>query len=113
MSLILSVFPWTERGLEKFRDEGECMKKFLITTGIVLIAAALILCGLWFYLSKKPAVPSDYVSKTQTGGEIEAKYLADGPDAVSVFEQKVVQNFKKYEIFYPPNWWKRIESTRF
>lgn len=60
------------------------MKKFLITTGIVLIAAALILCGLWFYLSKKPAVPSDYVSKTQTGGEIEAKYLADGPDAVSV-----------------------------
>ena len=53
------------------------------------------------YLAKRPAVPNDYTFKVKTGGDIEAKYLAMGPYEVSYLERSALQDFKKYEIYYP------------
>ena len=55
------------------------MKKILKIFGTVILAliAAVIIMG--FINSRKPVVEKNYQEKTQTGGEIEAYYLKDGP----------------------------------
>ena len=77
------------------------MKKVFKIIGIIVLAIAILIALLLLYLSKKPAVPEDYTSKVQTGGEIEAKYLAIGSHEVSYLEQAGMQDFKKFEIYYP------------
>ena len=77
------------------------MKKVLI---IILAAVLLIIAAaaaLLVYISKRPAVPENYTEKVQTGGDIEAKYLAMGPRQVSYFESACLNSFEKYEIYYP------------
>ena len=71
---------------------------------IILLCIPIILgTVLLIWLSKKPAVANDYISKVQTGGEIEAKYLSMGSHEVSYLEQDGMHDFKKYEIYYPSN----------
>ena len=54
------------------------MKKVLKVIGIIVAVIAVLAGALLLYLSKKPAVADDYTTKVQTGGDIEAKYLAMG-----------------------------------
>ena len=69
---------------------------------IILLCIPIILgTVLLIWLSKKPAVANDYISKVQTGGEIEAKYLSMGSHEVFYLEQGGMHDFKKYEIYYP------------
>lgn len=77
------------------------MKKVLKVIGIVLLIIAALVAVLLIWLSKKPAVDADYTNKVQTGGPIEEKYLAMGSHEVSYLEQAGMQDFKKYEIYYP------------
>ncbi len=77
------------------------MKKVLKVIGIVLLVIVVLVVVLLIIASKSPAVSDDYIKKVQTGGSIEAKYLAMGPHEVSYWEQGVMQDFKKYEIYYP------------
>lgn len=77
------------------------MKKVLKIIGIILLVIVLIIVALLFWLSNKPAVADDYTSKVQTGGIIEAKYLAMGSHEVSYLEMAGMHDFKKYEIYYP------------
>lgn len=77
------------------------MKKVLKVIGIVLLVIAALVAVLLIWLSKKPAVDADYTNKVQTGGPIEEKYLAMGSHEVSYLEQAGMQDFKKYEIYYP------------
>ena len=67
----------------------------VLLAGIILVAAFLI------WNSMKPAVPGNYETAVETGGEIEAKYLAQGSHDVKYTEQKVMENYKKYEVYYP------------
>ena len=70
--------------------------RFFLRRQVVAIVAVLLV-----YLAKRPAVPNDYTFKVKTGGDIEAKYLAMGPYEVSYLERSALQDFKKYEIYYP------------
>ena len=54
------------------------VKKFFKITGIILLTITFVLSVVLIYLSKRPAVSDGYITNVQTGGEIEAKYLAMG-----------------------------------
>ena len=77
------------------------MKKMLKVIGIIVLVAAAVVAAILVILSKSPAVSDDYNSKIRTGGQIEEKYLATGTHQVSFWEQTVMQDFKKYLIYYP------------
>ena len=69
--------------------------------GIILIIIAVAVFAVLKYLGNRPAVPKDYQTKTETGGEIEAKYMANGPYEVSVKEEGTLLDFGKFWIYYP------------
>lgn len=73
------------------------MKKVLI--GICILLACLSIG--FIYLANKPYVESNYTETVETGGEIEKKYLGKGNYDISYIEINALQNFKKYEIYYP------------
>ena len=77
------------------------MKKMLKILAIILlvvvgIAVLFVLRGVL-----TPAVPKNYTQTVKTGGALEAKYLQNGEHAVKYFEAPVLENYKKYEIWYP------------
>lgn len=77
------------------------MKKILKLLGIILLILLITIIIFLFCLSKRPAAPTDYQSKTKTGGELEAHYMANGSYEVSSYEQSVLQGFGKYLLYYP------------
>lgn len=77
------------------------MKNALKIIGILLLIIMLAIIILLKYLSGRPAAPTDYQQRMETGGEIEKTYLANGRYAVSVREEPAMQAFKKYMIYYP------------
>lgn len=77
------------------------MKKVIKIIGIVVIIAIIVIAILLKILGNMPSVPEDYQNRIQTGGEIEAKYMASGSYDVSVYEETVWQGFSKYIIYYP------------
>jgi len=68
----------------------------IIVLAVVGILALLIVRG-----ALAPAVPKNYTQTVKTGGDIEARYLKNGGYAVSYFEASVLENYAKYEIWYP------------
>lgn len=77
------------------------MKKVLKIIGVILLVVMISIIIMLIYLGNKPAAPTDYQKSTETGGEIEAKYMDSGHFEVSVYEEPVLQVFKKYVIYYP------------
>ena len=74
------------------------MKNILKGIGTAfLILVVLIIAGIVFIIFKfataEPEImaPEDYETSVQTGGEIEAKYLAHGKYKVSYFEGRIVK----------------------
>lgn len=68
--------------------------------GVLTATIVLAIIVLWGCFGK-PAAPVDYQTTIQTGGELEAKYLANGEYAVSCYEKGVWQGFGKYLLHYP------------
>ena len=83
------------------------MKKLLKIFGILLAVVLLLLLVLSIYLKNKPAVPKDYQVTTETGAEIEKKYMANGNYEVAKKEQGTLLSFGKFLIFYP----KELETS--
>lgn len=77
------------------------VKKIMKIIGCVLLTAIILVTVFLLWNSIKPAVPGDYETAVETGGEIEAQYLAHGSHEVKYTEQKVLENYKKYEVYYP------------
>ena len=77
------------------------MKKVLKIIGIALLAVIAIGLIILKVIGNRPAAPGDYQQSVQTGGEIEAKYMADGSYEVSMREDAVLQEFEKYVVYYP------------
>lgn len=77
------------------------MKNVLKIAGILLLIGIAVIIVLLKYAAGRPAAPTDYQQNVETGGEIEAAYLAGGSFEVSVYEEPVLQVFKKYVIYYP------------
>lgn len=77
------------------------MKKMLKIIGILILVIIVLIIALLLYLKSKPFAPKDYTATVRSGGEIEAKYLQTGSHEVSYMERGAMQDFKKYEIWYP------------
>ena len=75
--------------------------KILKWVGIVILAIVLLLAILLFILSKKPFVPSNYTKTVETGGELEAKYLAMGEFEVKHTETDAPEDWGKFITYYP------------
>lgn len=83
------------------RKKSKNMWKVIAIILIILIMVSFALKGCGHVLSKIPSVPDDYTSKVQTGGDIEAKYLAMGSHEVEHLESATVSSLEKFEVYYP------------
>ena len=77
------------------------MKKILKIIGIILLAIIIIGFAALKIISSRPAAPVDYQKKYETGGGIEAKYMADGTYEVSKHEDACLLDFGKFIVYYP------------
>lgn len=77
------------------------MKKMLKMIGIILLAIIVIGFTVLKIAGNRPAAPTHYQQTVQTGGEIEARYMANGSYEVSMREDAVLQEFGKYIVYYP------------
>lgn len=73
---------------------------------IIVLVIFLLLVGVYLFLyyvvNYAPMVPLNYVRETETGGDIEAKYLAMGEYEISFSQEKSDDEaIKKYEVWYP------------
>ena len=82
-------------------SEVKIVLKILKLVGIVILAIVLLLAILLFILSKKPFVPSNYMKTVETGGELEAKYLAMGQYEVKHTEADAPEDWGKFITYYP------------
>lgn len=83
------------------------MKKVLKIVGIVLILIVAVFVVIVVRTATKHFVPDNYENTVETGGTIENSYLQYGAFEVSYKEYPLLQNFKKFEIYYPSE----LEST--
>ena len=77
------------------------MRKALKIIGIIVLILIVGISILLKFLGSRPVVPANYTQDTDTGGPIEAKYMATGSHEVSTYEEPVLQGFSKYTIDYP------------
>lgn len=81
------------------------MKKVVLTVlkiaGIVLLMLILLIAGFLFWLSRRPFVPNDYTETVETGGALEAKYLAMGPYEVKQVKAEAPEDWKEFVAYYP------------
>lgn len=77
------------------------MKKVLKIIGLTLLAIIIIGFIILKILGSRPAAPTDYQQTVQTGGDIEKKYMENGPYEVSTHEDGVLQQFGKFIVYYP------------
>ena len=77
------------------------MRKILKIIGIIVLILIVRISILLKFLGSRPVVPANYTQDTETGGPIEAKYMATGSHEVSTYEEPVLQSFSKYTIDYP------------
>lgn len=78
------------------------MKKVLKIIGIIILIPFILIALLLIKNMLTPAVPNDYETTVETGGDIEAKYISHGKHKVSYKEEKADgEVFKKYEVYYP------------
>lgn len=75
--------------------------KILKVVRIVLLILVVLIAVLLVCLAMKPFVPNDYTRTVETGGELEAKYLAMGAHEVKFTEAEAPGDWKKFEAFYP------------
>ncbi len=81
------------------------MKKVVLTVlkiaGIVLLVLILLIAGFLFWLSRRPFVPNNYTETVETGGALEAKYLAMGPYEVKQVKAEAPEDWKEFVAYYP------------
>lgn len=77
------------------------MKKVLKIIGIALLVLLVLGFVILKILGSRPAAPTDYQQTVQTGGDIEKKYMANGPYEVSTYETAVLQEFEKIVAHFP------------
>lgn len=77
------------------------MKKMFKIIGLIFLTIVVIGFIILKILQSRPAAPTDYQQTVQTGGDIEKKYMENGPYEVSVHEQPVLQEFGKFVVYYP------------
>ena len=69
--------------------------------GIVLLVLIVLIAGFLFWLSRRPFVPTNYTKTVETGGALEAKYLAMGPYEVKQEKAEAPEDWKEFAVYYP------------
>lgn len=82
-------------------NRGVGLRKVLKIIGLILLAIIAIAIAGVQIISRLPTPSADYQEKLETGGVIEAEYLKNGSTETAYYEEAAMQNFEKYEIFYP------------
>jgi len=77
------------------------MKKMLKVIGIILLIPIVLVVGFLVLASFAKAVPVNYVDEVQTGGDIEAKYLAMGSYTVKDIKVEASEDSKYFYVYYP------------
>ncbi len=77
------------------------MKKVVGAVGIILLILVILIVILLIKGASSPAVPENYTETVKTGGTIEARYLKNGGYSVGYHEASALENYKKYEVWYP------------
>lgn len=80
---------------------GAGMKKVVKIVGLILLAVIVVVIAGFQVIGRLPSPAAGYQKKLETGGVIEAEYLKSGPYETAYYEEKAMQVFEKYEIFYP------------
>ena len=75
--------------------------KILKMVGIAILLLLALGIAFLVWLSLRPFVPDNYTKTVDTGGEIEARYLAMGDHEVRFTEAEAPGDWKKFEAFYP------------
>ena len=73
-------------------------KKLLI---IIPVCIAVVLAGIYLYADNAPVIGKGYNGKIETGGTLEAKYLAGGGLSTKKFTAGAEDPIKKYTVYYP------------
>ena len=68
---------------------------------VVILALLLLIAALLFWLSRRPFVPNNYTETVETGGAVEAKYLATGPHKVERVTVEAPEDWKEFVAYYP------------
>lgn len=68
---------------------------------LILAILAVALVGIYLYADNAPVISKGYNEKIETGGTLEAKYLAGGGLAVKKFTAKAEDPIRKYTVYYP------------
>lgn len=75
--------------------------RILKIAGIVILAILALLALLIFRIFTAPMVPQSYTKTVETGGEIEAEYLAMGQHQVKHTETAAPGDWKAFKAYYP------------
>ena len=67
----------------------------------MLLVLILLIAGFLFWLSRRPFVPNNYTETVETGGALEAKYLAMGPYEVKQVKAEAPEDWKEFVAYYP------------
>lgn len=84
--------------------------KVLKIIGIAVLVIIVLLAILIFRIFTAPMVPKNYTKTVETGGEIEAAYMAAGQYKVKHIEAKAPGDWKKFVAYYPTDL-EETEST--
>ena len=68
---------------------------------LILAILAVALFGLYLYADNRKDIKEGYNLEIETGGALEAKYLAGGGLSVKKFTDKAEDPIKKYTVYYP------------
>lgn len=66
-----------------------------------MLVVVIISAGLLYWLSKRPFVPNNYTQKVETGGALEAKYLAMGSHDIKYVEAAAPEDWGNFIAYYP------------
>lgn len=75
--------------------------KILKAAGIALLALLALAAFILVKAMMTPFVPNDYTKTVETGGELEAKYLAMGGHQVKAAHAEAPGGWKKFHAYYP------------
>ncbi|NBI09629.1 hypothetical protein D1641_06310 [Colidextribacter sp. OB.20] len=84
--------------------------KVLKMIGIAVLVIIVLLAILIFRIFTAPMVPKNYTKTVETGGEIEAAYMAAGQYWVKHIEAEAPGDWKKFVAYYPADL-EETEST--
>lgn len=75
--------------------------KVLKMIGIAVLVIVVLLAILIFLIFTAPMAPKNYTKTVETGGEIEAAYMAAGQYQVKHIEAEAPGDWKKFVAYYP------------